>query len=75
MLIDKFLEDAIEVDVDASATAKTYVIGGIMEHIEGPACTRATAPAPAAEIASARTIQDEIRRHTIALAKELKVAA
>ena len=34
MLIDKFLEDAIEVDVDAICDGTTVVIGGIMEHIE-----------------------------------------
>jgi carbamoyl-phosphate synthase large subunit len=35
ILIDKFLEDAVEVDVDAIADATgTVVIGGIMEHIE-----------------------------------------
>jgi carbamoyl-phosphate synthase large subunit len=34
ILIDKFLEDAIEVDVDAIADGTTTVIGGIMEHIE-----------------------------------------
>lgn len=34
VLIDKYLEDAIEVDVDAVSDAKDVVIGGIMEHIE-----------------------------------------
>jgi carbamoyl-phosphate synthase large subunit len=34
LLIDKFLEDATEVDVDAIADGRTVVIGGIMEHIE-----------------------------------------
>ena len=34
VLIDKFLEDAIEVDVDAICDGTTVVIGGIMEHIE-----------------------------------------
>jgi len=34
ILIDKFLEDAIEVDVDAICDGKVCVIGGIMEHIE-----------------------------------------
>ncbi|HTY45234.1 MAG TPA: carbamoyl-phosphate synthase large subunit [Patescibacteria group bacterium] len=34
VLIDKFLEDAIEVDVDLIGDGKTFVIGGIMEHIE-----------------------------------------
>lgn len=34
VLIDKFLEDAVEVDVDAISDGKTSTIGGIMEHIE-----------------------------------------
>ncbi len=34
VLIDKFLEDAIELDVDAISDGKTTIIGGIMEHIE-----------------------------------------
>jgi len=34
ILIDKFLEDAIEIDVDAVADRETVFIGGIMEHIE-----------------------------------------
>jgi carbamoyl-phosphate synthase large subunit len=34
ILVDKFLEAAIEVDVDAISDGKTVVIGGIMEHIE-----------------------------------------
>ncbi|QTA83444.1 Carbamoyl-phosphate synthase large chain [Desulfonema limicola] len=34
VLIDKFLENAVEVDVDAISDGKTTIIGGIMEHIE-----------------------------------------
>jgi carbamoyl-phosphate synthase large subunit len=34
VLIDKFLEDAIEIDVDAVADGERVVIGGVMEHIE-----------------------------------------
>jgi carbamoyl-phosphate synthase large subunit len=34
VLVDKFLEDAIEVDVDAIADGAVVVIGGVMEHIE-----------------------------------------
>ncbi len=34
ILIDKFLENAVEVDVDAISDGKTTIIGGIMEHIE-----------------------------------------
>ena len=34
ILIDKFLEDAVEMDVDAISDGKTTVVAGIMEHIE-----------------------------------------
>ncbi len=34
VLIDKFLEDAVEVDVDAVCDGQTTIVGGIMEHIE-----------------------------------------
>jgi len=34
VLVDKFLEDAIEVDVDAIADGEAVVVGGVMEHIE-----------------------------------------
>jgi carbamoyl-phosphate synthase large subunit len=34
VLIDKFLEDAIEIDVDAVADGERVVVGGVMEHIE-----------------------------------------
>jgi carbamoyl-phosphate synthase large subunit len=34
VLIDKFLEDAIEVDVDAISDGETTIVGGVMEHIE-----------------------------------------
>ena len=34
VLIDKFLEDAVELDVDAISDGETTIIGGMMEHIE-----------------------------------------
>ena len=34
ILVDKFIEDAIEVDVDMVGDGETFCIGGIMEHIE-----------------------------------------
>ena len=34
VLLDRFLNDAIEVDIDAISDGKSVVIGGIMEHIE-----------------------------------------
>ena len=73
LLIDRFLEDAIEVDVDAVSDGRDVVIGGIMEHIEragvhsgDSACSLPPTSIPA-------DVQDEIRRQTIAMARELGV--
>ncbi len=73
VLIDDFLDDAIEVDVDAVCDGDDVVIGGIMEHIEragvhsgDSACSLPPKSIPAA-------VQDEIRRQTVALARELAV--
>jgi carbamoyl-phosphate synthase large subunit len=73
VLIDDFLEDAIEVDVDAVSDGSDVVVGGIMEHIEragvhsgDSACSLPPRTIPAA-------VQDEIRRQTVALARELAV--
>jgi carbamoyl-phosphate synthase large subunit len=73
VLIDKFLEDAIEIDVDAIADGETVVIGGIMEHIEeagvhsgDSACSLPPHSIPA------ETVR-EIARQTKALARELRV--
>lgn len=73
ILIDDFLEDAIEIDVDAVSDGKDVVIGGVMEHIEeagihsgDSACSLPTLSLPPVTI-------DEIKKQTYALARELKV--
>ena len=73
VLIDKFLEDAIEVDVDAIADGTESVVGGIMEHIEeagvhsgDSACTLPPHSLP-------DHVLDEIREATHKLAAELHV--
>jgi carbamoyl-phosphate synthase large subunit len=73
VLIDKFLDDAIEIDVDALGDGDDYVIGGIMEHIEraGVHSGDSACSLPAKSIGP--EIQEEIRRHTISLAKALNV--
>ncbi len=73
VLIDKFLDDAIEVDVDALADGDDVVIGGIMEHIEraGVHSGDSACSLPPKSIGAA--VQNEIRRHTHALAKALNV--
>jgi carbamoyl-phosphate synthase large subunit len=73
VLIDRFLDRAVEVDVDCISDGETTVIGGIMEHVElagvhsgDSACV---IPAPTLD----DKVQAEIRRCTRALAEKLKV--
>jgi len=73
VLLDRFLDDAIELDVDAICDGDRVVIGAIMEHIEqagihsgDSACSLPPYTVPA-------HIQDEIRRQTEAMAFALKV--
>src|SRR5438445_12715982 len=73
VLVDRFLEDAIEVDVDCIADGATSVIGAVMEHIEqagihsgDSACVIPTFSIPA-------TVLETIRSATKAMARELQV--
>ncbi|MFH1857208.1 MAG: carbamoyl-phosphate synthase large subunit [Candidatus Omnitrophota bacterium] len=73
ILIDKFLEDAVEVDVDAISDGKKTVIGGIMEHIEEAGIHSGDS----ASVLPPHTLSDEIiadiRECTYKIAKALKV--
>jgi carbamoyl-phosphate synthase large subunit len=73
VLVDRFLEDAIEIDVDAISDGETVVVGGIMEHIEeaGVHSGDSACSLPPHSI-SGETIA-EITRQTKALANELSV--
>ncbi len=73
VLIDHYLEHAIEVDVDCVSDGRTHVIGGIMEHIElaGVHSGDSACMIPAQNL-SARTLET-IRAHTHALAGALNV--
>ena len=74
VLIDKFLEDAIEVDVDAIADhTGQVVIGGIMEHIEQAGIHSGDSACTLPTISLASPPLETIRQWTIQLAKELKV--
>jgi carbamoyl-phosphate synthase large subunit len=73
VLIDRYLEDAVEVDVDCISDGETSVIGAIMEHVElagihsgDSACT---IPAPSLS----EDVKETIRKHTFAFAKALNV--
>ncbi len=73
ILIDKFLEDAVEVDVDAVSDGKLAVIGGIMEHIESAGIHSGDSACVLPPHTLSDDIINTIRGYTLSLAKELKV--
>jgi carbamoyl-phosphate synthase large subunit len=74
ILIDKFLEEAIEVDVDAIADLTgQVVIGGIMEHIEQAGIHSGDSACSIPTISLSETALNTIRTWTIQLAQALKV--
>ncbi|MFZ0134534.1 MAG: carbamoyl-phosphate synthase large subunit [Desulfobacterales bacterium] len=73
ILIDKFLEDAIEVDVDAICDGRTTVIGGIMEHIEAAGVHSGDSACVLPPFSLDQAMTDEIRQATKAMAAELGV--
>ena len=73
VLIDKYLEDAIEVDVDALSDGKNVVIGGVMEHIEEAGIHSGDSACSLPPHSLAEKIVNEIKKQTKALAKELNV--
>ncbi len=73
VLLDRFLSDAGEVDVDAISDGKEVVIGGIMEHIEEAGVHSGDSACSLPPYSLSKKTQDELRRQTVALAKALKV--
>ncbi|MEN6483700.1 MAG: carbamoyl-phosphate synthase large subunit [Syntrophobacteraceae bacterium] len=73
ILIDQFLEDATEVDVDAISDGQTTVIGGIMEHIEQAGIHSGDSACVLPPINISRELQEEIRRQTRSMAAGLGV--
>lgn len=73
ILIDKFLEDAIEVDVDAVSDGEITVIGGVMEHIEEAGIHSGDSACVLPPHTLADDIIDTIRKYTHAISKGLKV--
>ena len=71
--IDKFLDDAIEVDVDALSDGDAVVIGGIMEHIERAGVHSGDSACSLPPKSIDPEIQAQIRKHTIDLAIALNV--
>ena len=73
VLIDKFLSNAIEVDVDCVSDGRDVVIGGIMEHIEEAGVHSGDSACSLPPYSLDEWVLDEIRNQTISLARGLKV--
>jgi carbamoyl-phosphate synthase large subunit len=74
VLVDRFLDDAIEIDVDAlcDATGDVY-LGGVMEHIEEAGIHSGDSACALPPITLARLHLDEVRRYTAAIARGVGV--
>jgi carbamoyl-phosphate synthase large subunit len=73
ILIDKFLEEAIEIDVDAVADGKQCVIAGIMEHIEEAGIHSGDSACVIPPFSLTDELIEGIKANTNALAEELNV--
>ncbi|MFN9121825.1 MAG: carbamoyl-phosphate synthase large subunit, partial [bacterium] len=73
VLLDRFLNDAIEVDVDAVSDGKVVLIGGVMEHIEQAGVHSGDSACSLPPYSLSPALQDELRAQTVAMAKALKV--
>src|SRR5256885_12412997 len=73
ILVDKFLEDAYEVDVDALCDDEQVVIGGIMEHIEEAGVHSGDSSCVLPTYQLSEDLRETIRRHTVQLGKALNV--
>jgi carbamoyl-phosphate synthase large subunit len=73
VLIDRFLEDAIEVDVDAIADGERVVVAGVMEHIEEAGVHSGDSACAIPPYSLPGPVVAEIREATFAMARELKV--
>src|SRR5207248_1102600 len=73
VLIDRFLNDAIEVDVDAVSDGSQVLIGGIMEHIEQAGVHSGDSACSLPPFSLSPSLQEELRKQTVAMARALDV--
>ncbi len=73
VLLDRFVMNATEIDVDAISDGTDVVIGGIMEHIEEAGIHSGDSACSLPPYSLKPQVLDEIRRQTVALARELQV--
>jgi carbamoyl-phosphate synthase large subunit len=73
VLLDRFLNDAVEVDVDALSDGEEVIIGGVMEHIEQAGVHSGDSACSLPPYSLSKEVQDELRRQTKLMAKGLNV--
>ena len=73
VLLDRFLDDATEVDVDCISDGSDVMIGAIMEHIEQAGVHSGDSACSLPPYSLSVALQDELRRQTVLMAKALKV--
>ncbi|MEO8419184.1 MAG: carbamoyl-phosphate synthase large subunit [Methylophilaceae bacterium] len=73
VLLDRFLNDAKEVDVDALCDGDDVIIGGIMEHVEQAGVHSGDSACSLPPYSLSNELQDELRRQTVVMAKALGV--
>ena len=73
VLLDRFLDDAVEVDVDCISDGQECMIGGIMEHVEQAGIHSGDSACSLPPYSLPQALQDELRRQTVLMAKALNV--
>jgi carbamoyl-phosphate synthase large subunit len=73
VLLDRFLDDAIEVDVDVVADGERVLVGGIMEHVEAAGIHSGDSACSLPPYSLSPALQDEMRRQAAAMAMALEV--
>jgi len=73
VLLDRFLNDATEIDVDAVSDGTRVLIGGVMEHIEQAGVHSGDSACSLPPYTLPSHVERELRRQTVALARALKV--
>lgn len=73
ILLDRFLEDAVELDVDCISDGKNTVIGAILEHVEPAGIHSGDSASVIPPMTLSHEIQERVRRYAKEFARELKV--
>ncbi|MCB5184880.1 carbamoyl-phosphate synthase large subunit [Methylobacillus gramineus] len=73
VLLDRFLNDALEVDVDALSDGEDVIIGGIMEHVEQAGVHSGDSACSLPPYSLSAAMQNELRAQTVIMAKALGV--